>query len=220
MKLKTLILLSAFGCWMLTSCNNPNNNNNNNNNENDNTTPNSSTMDTSAVNANNMNANANANMNTNDNNNNNNNGTVGADAADFMREAASGGMMEVALGKLALKNSTSADVKAMGQMLITDHTKANDQLKALAAKKGVTLPDSMMDKHKDKYDDAAKLKGKDFDKKFASMSVDDHQDDIDKFTSESKSITDPELLAWIKNTLPTLQKHLTHAKMLDQKYNK
>lgn len=217
MKLKTLILLSAFGCWMLTSCNNAGNNNNNNNENynNNTTTPNSSTMDTSAVNANNMNANAN--MNT---NNNNNNGTVGADAADFMREAANGGMMEVALGKLALKNSTSADVKAMGQMLVTDHTKGNDQLKAIAAKKGVTLPDSMDDKHKDKYEDAAKLKGKDFDKKFASMSVDDHKEDIDKFTSESKTITDPELLNWIKTTLPVLQKHLTHANMLDKKYNK
>jgi putative membrane protein len=210
MKPKSLWLIAALCCWIFTSCDNAGNNNNNNNNNNDSTLNNTTTLDTGSA------------MNNGGDmmNNNNSDGTVGHDAAEFMREAASGGMMEVALGKLALQNSTSADVKAMGQMLIDDHSAANEKLMAIAKQKGVTMPDSMMDKHHDKYDKLKDEKGKDFDAKFSDISVDDHEDDIDKFTDKAKTITDTDLLTWIKNTLPVLQKHLDHAKMLDKKYNK
>lgn len=59
----------------------------------------------------------------------------------FIKDAAMGGMMEVQMGKLGLKNGQSQAVKTYAQRLIDDHTKANAELKQLAAQKGVTLPD-------------------------------------------------------------------------------
>src|SRR6476661_3715845 len=53
----------------------------------------------------------------------------------FMRGAATGGMEEVELGKLAAQKASSPDVKSFGQHMVDDHSKANDQLKALAAQK-------------------------------------------------------------------------------------
>ncbi len=58
----------------------------------------------------------------------------------FMKKAARGGMMEVAMGKLAEQNGQSDDVKSFGKRMVTDHSKANDELKSIAAKKGVKLP--------------------------------------------------------------------------------
>jgi len=52
-----------------------------------------------------------------------------------MRNAAKGGMMEVALGKLAREKGQSADVKKFGERMVTDHSKANNDLKAIAEKR-------------------------------------------------------------------------------------
>ena len=58
----------------------------------------------------------------------------------FMKKAAKGGMMEVAMGNLAAQNGQSDDVKSFGKRMVTDHSKANDELKSIASQKGVTLP--------------------------------------------------------------------------------
>src|SRR6266481_3775376 len=63
-------------------------------------------------------------------------------AADktFMMNAAKGGMMEVEWGKLAAQNAQNADVKKFGNRMVTDHSKANSELMALAKEEGVSLP--------------------------------------------------------------------------------
>ena len=58
-----------------------------------------------------------------------------------MKKAAKGGMMEVAMGKMAEQNAQSDDVKSFGKRMVTDHSKANDELKSIASKKGVRTPE-------------------------------------------------------------------------------
>jgi putative membrane protein len=58
----------------------------------------------------------------------------------FMKKAAKGGMMEVTMGKMAEQNGQSDDVKSFGKRMVTDHSKANDELKSIAQQKGVKLP--------------------------------------------------------------------------------
>ena len=65
----------------------------------------------------------------------------------FVMKAASGGLMEVELGKLAQAKASNAKVKEFGSMMVTDHSKANDELNALAQSKGITLPGTMTDEH-------------------------------------------------------------------------
>src|ERR1035441_5412304 len=73
--------------------------------------------------------------------------TVSKTDQDFILAAAQGGMTEVKLGELAAQNGKRDDVKAFGQMMVKDHTAINDDLKALATQKGVTLPDNLDAKH-------------------------------------------------------------------------
>src|SRR5687768_18424506 len=48
---------------------------------------------------------------------------------EFAVKAADGGMLEVELGKLAQTNAASPEVKKFAQMMVDEHTKANDELK-------------------------------------------------------------------------------------------
>ena len=137
-----------------------------------------------------------------------------ADAADdaaFMAKAAQGGMLEVELGKLAQTQGANASVKEMGNMLIADHSKANDELKAIAARKGVKLPTGLSAEGQQTRDGLAALRGAEFDKAFAMAIVDDHRKDIQEFEKEANGGEDADLRKFADATLPTLRSHLQMA---------
>jgi putative membrane protein len=137
---------------------------------------------------------------------------VNEDDSKFMVEAASGGMMEVQLGQLAQEKAKSQRVKDFGSMMVRDHSKANDELKSLAATKNVTLPATPGDKQQKHINDLSKKTGSDFDKAYMNMMVDDHKDDIDAFEKCANKGTDADVKSWASKTLPVLRTHLDSAK--------
>jgi len=140
------------------------------------------------------------------------------DQAEFMVKAASGGMMEVALGKMAATQASNAEVKDFGQMMVTDHTKANAEMKALAATKNVTLPDVIGEEQQKHIDKLSKLKGAEFDREYMSLMVDDHEEDIDHFKKAANDNDyDADVKALASKTVPVLEKHLQHAKGVNDK---
>jgi putative membrane protein len=143
--------------------------------------------------------------------------TTPLDDADSKRvvEVASGGMMEVVLGELAQQKAQDPRVKNFGQMMVTDHTKANEELKAMASRKNVTLPQTPGEDHRKHIDDLRNKTGRDFDKAYMSMMVDDHQEDINKFEKLANDATDADLKAFASKTLPVLRAHLDSAKAIN-----
>ena len=141
---------------------------------------------------------------------------VDKESSDFAVNAANGGMMEVELGKIAQEKGVSQRVKDFGAMMVRDHGKANDELKALAGSKNITLPDSVGSDHHDHIVDMSKKTGKDFDKAYIDMMVSDHKDDIDMFEKASNNLTDPELKTFASTTLPTLRAHQDSAKAIQE----
>ena len=141
------------------------------------------------------------------------------DAQDtaFVNAAADAGMLEVQLGKLAATKGSSAAVKEFGQSMVTDHTKANDELKALAGKKNIKVPAALSAKSQKKYEDVSKKSGADFDRAYADQMVKDHNEVIAKFKKESESGTDSDLKAWAKGKIPTLEHHLMMAQDMNKK---
>lgn len=146
--------------------------------------------------------------------------TVGGDDAKFAVEAANGGMAEVMMGKLAQEKSTNAKIKDFGAMMVTDHSKANDELKALAKSKNIALPLVVGSDEQKHYDDLNKKTGADFDKAYVSMMVDDHKTDIKHFEDAEKNLKDPDLKAFVIKTLPTLKMHLTSIDAIDKSMKK
>jgi putative membrane protein len=134
-------------------------------------------------------------------------------------EAAQGGMMEVQLGSYAQQNALSERVKAFGAMMVRDHSKANDELKSIATTKSITLPADMSNsKDKKEMDELMKKTGKDFDKAYMKMMVDDHKKDVKAFEDASKDVKDTELKNFASSTLPVLKVHLDSAKAIAGKY--
>jgi putative membrane protein len=133
----------------------------------------------------------------------------------FMNEAAMGGMAEVEFGRLAQEKASNPRVKAFGEMMVKDHSQANEDLKSLANKKNLTLPTDM-GKHQRHMDDLNKKTGAEFDKAYMKMMVDDHKEDVDEFEDAAKDANDPEVKNFASQKLPTLRKHLDSAKAINE----
>ena len=101
--------------------------------------------------------------------------------------------------------------------MVDDHSKANDELKAYASQKGVTLPAEVDPAHKATEARLSKLSGEAFDKAYMADMVKDHDKDVAAFKHASTSATDADLKAWAVKTLPTLQEHQTMAKSINAK---
>lgn len=133
---------------------------------------------------------------------------------DFVKEAASGGLMEVELGRYAQQNATNPRVKNFGAMMVKDHSKANEELRTLAASKNITLPAAMMDKHQNKVNDLQKKDKTEFDKDYMKEMVDDHEKDVDNFQKMAEKGKDPDLKAFAAKTVSILLMHQDSAKSI------
>jgi putative membrane protein len=146
--------------------------------------------------------------------------TTRVDDKKFVKDAALGGLTEVELGKLAAQKAASEQVKQFGQKMVDDHTKANDQLKEVASKENISIPDSLDSKHQSRIEKLSKLSGPDFDKAYVKDQVKDHEKDVSEFKSEADNGSDPNIKQFAASTLPTLQQHLSMAKDLNKKEKK
>jgi putative membrane protein len=133
---------------------------------------------------------------------------VSATDETFMINTAKAGMAEVELGKLATQNASSESVKKFGQKMVDDHSKGNDELKALAASKNVVLPSEVDAQDKSMKDKLAAMKGEAFDREYMTMMVAGHGKVADSFRTEAASGQDADLKAWVTKTLPTIEEHL------------
>jgi putative membrane protein len=140
------------------------------------------------------------------------NDTLPAGDSKFVRQAAKGGMMEVQLGQAAQTKAISDKVKQFGQMMVTDHTKANDELMALTQQKNTRMPANIGPKAQDMVNPLTALSGKEFDKAYMKMMVKDHKKDIKMFSKEAKKGTDPDVKAWATGKVDVLKHHLQMAK--------
>jgi putative membrane protein len=129
----------------------------------------------------------------------------------FVEKASQGGLAEVELGKLAQQKATNPAVKEFGRHMETDHQKANDELKSIASKEGMTVAASMNSKDQAFYDRLSKMSGAQFDDTYMRQMVRDHQTDIAEFQKEATSGSDESLKNFASMTLPTLRQHLKMA---------
>jgi putative membrane protein len=123
----------------------------------------------------------------------------------FMKKAAKGGMMEVTLGQVAEQKAQNEDVKSFGKRMVTDHGKANDELKSIASKKGFQLPSK---EHTRKWTS---------DKAYIDAMVKDHEKDLAEFQEEANSGSDPDVKKFADDTAKLVQEHLNLAKEIQGK---
>lgn len=139
-----------------------------------------------------------------------------ASAADtaFIKKAADGGMTEVELGKVAEKNGQRDDVKSFGGHMIKDHGKANENLKSVASKMNVAVPDKVSPKHQATIDKMSKISGAEFDTAYIKAMVEDHEKDIAEFEKARGEVSNEDLKKFIDQTVPVMKEHLEMVKKM------
>lgn len=138
----------------------------------------------------------------------------------FVTEAAISGMHEVEMGTAASAKAYSQEVKTYAQQMVADHSKANNELKELAAKKNITLPNQHEDGHKADHEKLMAEKDIAFDKAYMQMMVNDHKKTVELFEDASKNCEDAEIKSFASKHLPIVQKHLETAELMSEALKK
>jgi putative membrane protein len=125
----------------------------------------------------------------------------------FANKAAISGMAEVELGKLALEKAKDAKVKDFASMMVKDHGKANEELKAIAKAKNMTLPTSLDQEHQTKLEELRSKSGADFDKSYAAAMVEGHQKTL-ALMEQGSNLQNAELRGFAGKTSPVVKHHL------------
>lgn len=133
---------------------------------------------------------------------------TGLTETTFAEKAAMGGMAEVELGKLAQEKAKDQKVKDFGSMMVKDHGKANEELKAIAKAKNMTLPAVLDQEHQSKLKELKSKSGTDFDKAYAAAMVEGHEKTLALMVDGSTKLQDAELKGFAVKTSPVVQHHL------------
>lgn len=128
--------------------------------------------------------------------------------ASFYKTLAQGGIAEVEAGKLAQQKGADPKVKDFGAMMVKDHSAANEQLKALAAGKGIDLPGSSSTSQMAAKARLEALSGGTFDKSYVEDQVKAHRDTVELLKKEIATGQDPDAKAFAQKVLPTVESHL------------
>jgi len=128
----------------------------------------------------------------------------------FLNNAAQGNLLEIQTGQLAATQGGSDSVRSLGQMLVTDHQNAQDQLDSIATSQNVTLPDSADANGQGMYNALVGLSGAQFDSAFIHMQVAAHDTSITMYQTYANSGTFSSLKAYANRNLPVLQMHASY----------
>ncbi|KAA3509753.1 DUF4142 domain-containing protein [Agrobacterium vitis] len=135
---------------------------------------------------------------------------------DFVKEAATSDMFEIASSKLAIERG-DASTKAFAQKMLSDHQKTTDELKALIAsgKVKAPLPQAMTSSQQTMLDKLNGLQGEDFNKQYHADQESVHEDAVDLFKRYGEDGDNADLKTWAATTRPALDHHLMMVKDLN-----
>jgi putative membrane protein len=135
--------------------------------------------------------------------------TVSAIDKDLMSKLAFANLSEISTANLALKKSSNETVKAFAQHMIDDHTKATEELKALAQRKNVVLPAEPDAQHAAAAKKMALMSGSAFDRLYLhEAGMVDHRATLQLLEHIGRHAKDNDLKALAQKLTPTVVAHL------------
>jgi putative membrane protein len=142
---------------------------------------------------------------------------VSPTTGDFVKEAATSDMLEIAAAKIAQEKGNAEEKKFAAQM-VTDHTKTSADIKGLVSSGDVKadIPSALGDASQKKLDKLRDTKPEDFASQYDPMQVSAHKDAVSLFERYAKGGDNPKLKDWAGKTLPALQHHLAMAEDMNK----
>ncbi|HUF22801.1 MAG TPA: DUF4142 domain-containing protein [Vicinamibacterales bacterium] len=142
---------------------------------------------------------------------------------DWINDRLADGDLDVRLGRLAQERGASADVRALGAMMVEKHTMAGTELKRIANRHNVPAAGAARDN-----DDAgaqverlSKLSGAEFDRAYLDLMVEEHEDAIDALEDKARDNDEhADVKDWAAKALPDVRQHLQRAKDLRERLDR
>jgi putative membrane protein len=136
--------------------------------------------------------------------------------ANMLVEAYSSGMSEIKLAENVKARTVSDEVKTMAGTMITAHTELNNQIRALASTRKVTLPSELSKMQQAEIDILSKKSGMDLDDKYVDMLVSSHKKSVALYEKGSKA-EDADIRTFFAENLPKVKEHLDMATDLKER---
>jgi putative membrane protein len=130
--------------------------------------------------------------------------------SSFIQTASSLGLLQVKLGKLAEKKGSSPAVVEFGKKMVTDYSKANEEL-AAAAKQAAFPAPVLLRQHQVIADRFNGISRSSFDKAYLAEMVKHHREEVQLFRKESEGGRVQSLKQLASRMLPELEQRLTLA---------
>lgn len=130
----------------------------------------------------------------------------------FIKEAAEGNDAEIAMAEVGIQKAQNADLKNFCEQLKKDHTEANNQLRPIAQKYGVSVEQELKGKsHREMTKLEKETAGAKFDQRFAEDMLQDHQKDIQMFQRAANEVQETDVKQYAQSMLPKLEQHFQTA---------
>jgi putative membrane protein len=153
------------------------------------------------------------------NNQGNMSSNISASDRNFAMEAYKGGRMEVRMANIATERAQNPRVKDFANMMIRDHTKANNELETILSRENLMSQVEKETNDDTHMQDMRTKTGRDFDVAYMRMMVNDHNKTVDLFKNESNNGADNDLKAFASKTLSVLRMHQDSAKAIYSSLN-
>jgi putative membrane protein len=128
----------------------------------------------------------------------------------FIQRASSAGLLQVKLGKLAEKKGTSTAVVEFGKRMVTDYSKANEELKAAAKEAAFPAP-ALLRQDQQIFDRFNGMGRSSFDKLYMAEMVKRHNEEVRLFQRESAGGRVQSLKQLASRMLPDMEQRLSLA---------
>lgn len=126
----------------------------------------------------------------------------------FIIDAAQNGTAEVYLGRLAEQRGSTAAARDFGRTMVQDHTKANQDLMAIATRNGINPPTNLPPAAQAAYSRLQQASGTDFDAQYLELQGAQHLEQRAMLQFAAAHAQNADVRGFAQRTLPVVEQHI------------
>jgi len=134
--------------------------------------------------------------------------------SQFLREAFILNRMEIQLAMLATKKAEREEVKLFADKALAYHNRMGADLKKLADNNKISYKDELDGDCKDGIDKLSRISGPLFEKRYLTLSEDNHQKMLQIYRKTLPGLEDVRLKSFISSSIPFLETHNASLRLL------
>ena len=138
------------------------------------------------------------------------------DDVSAMKQLAQANLNEIAAGKTAAGKAQSADVKSFAQKMVDEHSKMLEEMRSLAKKKDVALPQDANMKDMAQMKLMERKSGAEFDQAFMEHMVKEHEQALKDAQNIASKAKDADFKAAVQKAEPKIKEHLELAQRISK----